>query len=76
LNAYIERGWRLSYAFGDSPTDFVAYQRAGLPRKRVFALKRKGRSTCEEGVYGACLDGWREYLEAVEVAPVAGGGAA
>jgi phosphatidate phosphatase PAH1 len=74
LNSYIERGWRLSYAFGDSPTDFAAYQGAGLPRERVFALKRMGRSTCEEGVYGACLDGWSEYLEAIDAAPTVGRG--
>jgi phosphatidate phosphatase PAH1 len=69
LSAYIAAGWRLSYAFGDSASDFVAYQRAGLPKDRVFALKRKGRSTCEEGVYGACLAGWAEYLEIVSIAP-------
>jgi hypothetical protein len=63
LNSYIASGWRLSYAFGDSPTDFIAYERAGLPKERVFALKRKGRDTCEEGVYSACLDGWTEYLQ-------------
>jgi hypothetical protein len=67
LSSYIARGWRLSYAFGDSPTDFIAYKRAGLPKERVFALKRKWRDTCEEGAYNACLDGWTEYLKTINV---------
>jgi len=65
LNSYVARGWRLAYAFGDSPTDFVAYQRAGLPKERIFALRRKGSSTCEEGTYQACLDGWSRYLQSL-----------
>jgi phosphatidate phosphatase PAH1 len=69
LNSYIAHGWRLSYAFGDSPTDFIAYQRAGLPRERVFALKRKWRDSCEEGVYSACLDGWSVFLQTFTIEP-------
>jgi hypothetical protein len=58
LNRYVAQGWRLAYGFGDSTTDFLAYQRAGLAGDRVFALRREGQETCEEGVYHACLDDW------------------
>ena len=54
--------------YKNTPTK-AAYQRAGLPKDRVFALKRKWRNTCEEGVYGACLAGWAEYLEITSIAP-------
>ena len=70
LNEYLARGWHLAYAFGDSPTDFEAYRRAGLPQERIYALRRKGRETCEAGEYGTCLDGWSEYLRA-DPAPLA-----
>jgi phosphatidate phosphatase PAH1 len=66
LNEYISRGWRLAYAFGDSSTDFEAYQRAGLPKGRIFALKRKGSDACEPGEYGTCLEGWTEYLPTLD----------
>ena len=69
LDAYAAQGWHLAYAFGDSPTDFIAYQRAGLPRERVFALRRKGRDACEEGVYQACLTDWEDDLPSVLADP-------
>lgn len=61
LDGYVARGWRLAYGFGDSTTDFIAYQRAGLAAERVYALKRKGQETCEAGVYRACLDEWGDF---------------
>src|SRR5882724_1033300 len=42
LAGYLRAGWRLEYAYGDSSTDFIAYAKAGMPKQRVFALKRKG----------------------------------
>jgi len=68
LKEYIDRGWHLAYAFGDSSTDFSAYQRAGLPSQRVFALKRWGRSSCQEGRYHRCFDEWSELLDSMAIA--------
>jgi phosphatidate phosphatase PAH1 len=65
LVAYTQLGWRLSYAFGDSATDFEAYRRAGLSRDRIFALRRAGHKECEQGVYHMCLDGWSGYLQTI-----------
>ena len=62
LNEYARNGWQLEYAYGDSSTDFAAYAAAGIPKERVFALKRRGLENCEKGIYEACLDGWTEYL--------------
>lgn len=62
LNQYVENGWQLEYAYGDSSTDFIAYAEAGIPKDRVFALKRKGSNDCQDGIYQVCIDGWSEYL--------------
>ena len=62
LNAYLKRGWRLAYAYGDSSTDFAAYAEARIPKEHVFALKRRGSKDCQDGVYQACLEGWTEHL--------------
>jgi hypothetical protein len=69
LNGYVAQGWRLAYGFGDSTTDFVAYQRAGLAADRVYALKRRGQETCEAGVYHACFDDWQDALASVVTNP-------
>lgn len=66
LARYQAAGWRLAYAYGDSPSDFAAYARAGFPSARVFALQRRYAQTCEAGVYGRCLPGWTEHLPFVE----------
>lgn len=63
LRAYQQKGWTLAMAFGDSPTDFEAYRKAGLARERVFALQRKWNRHCESGDYGQCLKGWDDYLQ-------------
>jgi hypothetical protein len=42
--------------------DYAAYAAAGIPKERVFALKRTGSNNCEKGIYEACLDGWTEHL--------------
>ena len=66
LNTYKQRGWRLAYAYGDSDTDFRAYALAGIPRERVFALRRAGSQECQGGVYQTCLAGWTEHLPYIE----------
>lgn len=66
LAAYLQRGWRLAYAYGDSSTDFTAYAEAGIPRERVFGLKRKDSKVCQPGVYLTCLAGWTEHLPYIE----------
>lgn len=66
LTAYLQSGWRLSYAYGDSSTDFTAYAEAGIPRERVFGLKRRDSKDCQPGIYLRCLDGWTEHLPYIE----------
>lgn len=66
LAAYAKAGWRLAYAYGDSSTDFTAYAEAKIPKERVFALKRRGSKTCQDGIYQACLEGWAEHLAYIE----------
>ena len=66
MGQYIHAGWRLAYAYGDSTTDLVAYSRAGLPRDRVFALKRKHADHCQEGVYEMCLESWAQHMSFIE----------
>lgn len=66
LDDYRALGWRLSYAYGDSATDFAAYAAAGIPPDHVFALRRHGAQVCQRGVYRRCLDGWKEQLSFIE----------
>lgn len=66
LREYVQRGWILAYAYGDSSTDFRAYASAGIPRERVYALRRQGAQECQSGVYRLCLDGWPEHLPFIE----------
>ena len=66
LATYAKAGWRLAYAYGDSSTDFTAYAEAKIPKERVFALKRRGSKTCQDGIYQACLEGWAEHLTYIE----------
>lgn len=55
-------GWRFAAAYGDSSTDFLAYSDAGIPKERIFALKREGERQCEPGPWAECLDGWDEHF--------------
>lgn len=66
LDEYLQRGWRLAYAYGDSSTDFDAYARAGIEREYVFALRRQGYRDCQNGVYRLCLNGWPEHLPFIQ----------
>lgn len=71
LNEYVSNGWKLSYAYGDSSTDFEAYAAAGIPAVRVYALQRKGDEQCQLGIYHACLKSWEEHLDYIENVPTA-----
>ena len=66
LAAYRWNGWYLAYAYGDSSTDFAAYAEAGIPRERVFGLKRRDTEACQPGIYLTCLGGWPEHLPYIE----------
>jgi phosphatidate phosphatase PAH1 len=66
LAAYAGAGWRLAYAYGDSSTDFTAYAEAHIPKDHVFALRRRGDSKCQDGVYQTCLEGWEEHLPYID----------
>ncbi len=69
LAGYRAHGWGIAAAYGDSSTDFEAYARAGIPRERVFALRRVGAARCQPGVWAACLPGWGPQLEALSTSP-------
>lgn len=66
LQQYKNLGWVIAFAYGDSATDFTAYANAGVSQEKVFALKRRGDSECQSGVYKQCLDGWSSYLAYIE----------
>ena len=66
LSGYAMLGWRLSYGYGDSTTDFQAYATVRIPKDHVFALRRRGSSECAPGVYEKCLDGWTDHLPYIE----------
>jgi hypothetical protein len=65
LEEYRNKGWTLIAAYGDSTTDFKAYEAAGIPRERVFALLRKGETECQPGYWRDCYAGWTEQLETI-----------
>lgn len=71
LAVYTDRGWRLSWAYGDSTSDFVAYAKAGLAREQVFALRRRGDADCQPGSYARCLAGWEDHRRFIESLPEA-----
>lgn len=63
LADYRAHGWGVAAAYGDSSSDFEAYARAGIPRERVFALRRVGAMHCQPGAWSACLAGWEQVRE-------------
>ena len=71
LKEYRSAGWQLIYAYGDSSTDFIAYEAAGITKERVFALLREGKTSCEPGIWHECLRGWTEHLGFVVSTPPA-----
>ena len=66
LDNYVHHNWHLAYAYGDSSTDFCAYLSVGIPKKHIFALRRRGDESCQDGVYHSCLGGWKEHLPFIE----------
>lgn len=52
-----------------SSSDFEAYTRAGIPRERVFALRRVGAAGCQPGAWVACLPGWEAQRQALSPGP-------
>ncbi len=69
LNEYVDQGWSLIYAYGDSTTDFEAYAAAGIPQERVYALQRKSDDEPQPGTYHAHLVTWEEHLDHIENVP-------
>jgi phosphatidate phosphatase PAH1 len=57
------------YGYGDSTTDFEAYNRAGIPVWQTFALLCRGESSCQDGFYESCLSGYTDHLEYIEDQP-------
>lgn len=62
LQDFLDKGWRLGFAYGDSSTDFIAYAAVSIPRTHVFALRREGDTSCQSGTWEACLSGWGEHI--------------
>ena len=65
LRDFLAHGWELAFAYGDSSTDFEAYAAVGIPKERVFALRREGETSCQPGAWKACLNGWTEYIDSI-----------
>jgi phosphatidate phosphatase PAH1 len=65
LKNFVQSGWKIVSAYGDSSTDFIAYAAVGIPKERVFALLREGDSSCQPGTWQQCLRGWTEHLETI-----------
>ena len=62
LEDLARHGWQVRYAYGDSHTDFVAYELAGIPH--FFGLVRKGDTSCQPERWQACLTGgWTGHLK-------------
>lgn len=69
------RGWKVEFAYGDSTTDFEAYADVGIPKQRVYALRREGDKKCQPGIWKACLKGWTEHIDSIAKTIVACQGA-
>ena len=65
LQRLMADGWRIEWAFGDSTSDFVAYDAVAIAKAQVFALQREGDDECQPGVWAACLEGWGEFLHSL-----------
>lgn len=66
LNDFKQKGWKFVAAYGDSSTDFEAYDEAGISKKHVFALQRNGETECQRGEWAQCLSTWSDHLECIE----------
>jgi hypothetical protein len=67
LEAYRSRGWKLEYAYGDSETDFLAYQDARIPIDHVYGIQRVNESTCQPGPFSMCLKRWTDYRRTIKL---------
>lgn len=59
----------VAFAYGDSTTDFKAYANVGVATAHVFALKRASASSCESGVWTACLVNYTGHLPYINALP-------
>ena len=66
LNEFAENGWSFVAAYGDSTTDFEAYSAVGIDKDHIFALRRVGKDTCQQGVWAECLDSWTDHLANID----------
>ncbi len=57
------------YGYGDSSTDFTAYDAVGIPIERTWALERTNETSCQPGDYEACIPGYTEHLAYIEAQP-------
>jgi phosphatidate phosphatase PAH1 len=57
------------YGYGNSTTDFEAYNQAGIPVRQTFALFGRDESTCQDGSYESCLPGYTDHLEYIDDQP-------
>lgn len=65
LNEFKTKGWTIAVAYGNSSTDFAAYEAVGIPQQNVFALRKQGDSKCEQGKWNSCLTEWGKHLDAI-----------
>jgi phosphatidate phosphatase PAH1 len=71
LNLTKDLNLEFKYAYGDSTTDFLAYQDAVIDSSRVFALRRFNEADCLPGNWSQCLDDYVDHLEYMESQPLA-----
>ena len=65
LQDYLAHGWKVEFAYGDSSTDLDTFAAAGIPKDRVFALRREGETFCQPGAWKTCLSGWTEHIDSI-----------
>lgn len=59
----------VTFAYGDSSSDFDAYANVGAPVSGVFALRRAGDSACQPGAWAACLPDYTAHLSTIAGLP-------
>lgn len=67
LDDYQKKGWHLFAAYGDSSSDFEAYNRADIAPSAIFALQRSGEDYCQPGIWAACLPSWPSHLATIHL---------
>lgn len=60
---------QVTYAYGDSSTDFTAYANVGVPAQHVFALERASATECQPGTWAACLPDYVAHLPFIAAQP-------